>query len=99
MYVADHPSRAYLRQTEDPPKDEFQVFALELEEINPLDTVKITSERLSQLQKATEQDPVMQALKNTFLIGWPDTKKTSSSNSPRLLEFPRRIDTAQWSSL
>ena len=46
MYIADHLSRAYLRQTEDPPKDEFQVFALELEEVNPLDTVKITSERL-----------------------------------------------------
>ena len=75
MYVADHLSRVYLRQTEDLPKDEFQVFALELEEINPLDTVKITSERLSQLQKGTEQDPVMQALKNTILIGWPDTKE------------------------
>ena len=75
MYVADHLSRAYLSQTKDTPKDEFQVFTLELEEINPLDTVKITSERLSQLQKATEQDPVMQALKNTILIGWPDTKE------------------------
>lgn len=61
-------------QTEDLPKDEFQVFALELEEINPLEAVKLTSERLSHLQKATEQDPVMQELKNTFLIGWPDTK-------------------------
>ena len=75
MYVADHLSRVYLRQTEDLPKDEFQVFVLELEEINPLDTVKITSERLYQLQKGTEQDPVMQALKNTILIGWPDTKE------------------------
>ena len=46
MYVADHLSRAYLRQTEHPPKDEFQVFALELEEVNPLDSLKITSERL-----------------------------------------------------
>ena len=64
MYVADYLSRAYLRQTEDLPKDELQVFALEL-----VDTVKITSERLSQLQKATKQDPVMQALKNTILIG------------------------------
>ena len=74
MYVSDHLSRAYLRQTEDSPKDEFQVFALELEEINPLEAVKITNERPSQLQKATEQDPVMQALKNTILIGGPDTK-------------------------
>ena len=75
MYVADHLSRAYLKQTRDQPHDDFQVFALELDEINPLDTVKITSERLSQLQKATEQDPAMQALKNTILIGWPDAKE------------------------
>jgi len=55
--------------------DEFQVFALELEEINPLDTVKITSERLAQLQKVTKQDPVMQTLKSTILMGWPDTRE------------------------
>ena len=75
LYVADHLSRAYLSQTEDTLKDDFQVFTLELEEINPLDTVKITSERLSQLQKATKQDLVMQALKNTILIGWPGMKE------------------------
>ena len=45
MYVADHLSRAYLKDQGDQSHDEFQVFALELEEINPLDTVKITSER------------------------------------------------------
>ena len=75
MYVADHLSRAYLKQARDQLNDEFQVFALELAEINPLDTVKITSERLSQLQKATEQDPALQALKNTILIGWPEVKE------------------------
>lgn len=32
----------------------FKVFVLELEELNPLDSVKITRERLSQLQMATE---------------------------------------------
>lgn len=50
------------------------MFALELEGINPLDNVKVTSERLAQLQKATEQDPTMQSLKNTILIGWPDVR-------------------------
>ena len=50
---------------------EFQVFALELEEIQPLTTIKISSKRLSQLQKATEHDPVMQTLKTTILTGWP----------------------------
>ena len=68
MYVADHLSRAYLADQGEP-SDEFQVFALELEEINLLNNVKITSERLAQLQKATEQDPIMQSLKNTILIG------------------------------
>ena len=74
MYVADHLSRAYLADQGEP-SDEFQVFALELEEINQLNNVKITSERLAQLQKATEQDPIMQSLKNTTLIGWPDTRE------------------------
>jgi hypothetical protein len=32
---------------------------------------KISSEKLGQLQKATEQDPVMQTLKATILMGWP----------------------------
>ena len=73
MYVADHLSRAYLADQGER-SDEFQVFALELEEINLLNNVKITSERLAQLQKATEQDPIMQSLKNTILIGWPDTR-------------------------
>ena len=94
MYVADHLSRAYLKTQDDQPYDEFQVFALELEEINPLDMVKITSERLAQLQKATEQDPVMQTLKSTILVGWPDTR-ASSYIHPRLLELQRRSDTTQ----
>ena len=74
MYVADHLSRAYLADQGEP-SDEFQVFVLKLEEINLLNNVKITSERLAQLQKATEQDPIMQSLKNTILIGWPDTRE------------------------
>ena len=74
MYLADHLSRAYLSHQGGHSHDEFQVFALELEEINPLDTVKITNERLAQLQKAAEQDPVMQTLKSTILMGWPDTR-------------------------
>ena len=37
IYVADHLSRACLKQTRDQPHDDFQVFVLELEEINPLD--------------------------------------------------------------
>ena len=35
----------------------------------------ISSERLAQLQKATEQDPVMQTLKTTILTGWPTERE------------------------
>ena len=74
MFEADHPSRAFLKDT-GPEDEEFQVFALELEAMNPFDTIKISSERPLQLQKATEQDPIMQTLITTILIGWPERRE------------------------
>lgn len=74
MFVADHLSRAFLKDT-GPEDEEFQVFALELEAMNLFDTIEISCERLPQLQKATEQDPVMQTLKTTILIGWPERRE------------------------
>ena len=74
MFVADHLSRAFLKDT-GPEDEDFQVFGLELEEMNPFDTIKISSERLPRLQKAREQDPVMQTLKTTILIGWPERRE------------------------
>ena len=73
MYIADHLSRASVPNM-DIQETEVQGFSLELEEINPMYTSKISSERLSQLQKATEQDPVMQTLKTTILTGWPSQR-------------------------
>ena len=46
----------------------FQVFTLELETLNPLDSLPVSSERLGQLQKATEQDTELQSLKTTVLV-------------------------------
>ena len=43
--------------------------------MNPFETIKISSERMPQLQKAAEQDPVMQTLKTTILIGWPERRE------------------------
>lgn len=74
MYIADHLSRASVKDTGTSDED-FQVFAVELEGIGPLNTIKISSERLGQLQKATEQDPVMQTLKATILMGWPTERE------------------------
>ena len=74
MYVADHLSRAQLTETEDC-NDEFQVFALELEEMTPFSSIKVSPERLTQLQMNTAQDPTLQTLKNIVLTGWPDQHK------------------------
>ena len=74
MVMADHLSRACLKGTS-PEDEQFQVFALELEAMNPFDTIKISSERLPQLQKATEQDCIKQTLKTTILIGWPERRE------------------------
>ncbi|CAB4012918.1 Retrovirus-related Pol poly from transposon [Paramuricea clavata] len=74
MYIADHLSRASVKDTGTPDED-FQVFAVELEGIGPLNTIKISSERLGQLQKAIEQDPVLQTLKATILMGWPTERE------------------------
>ena len=73
MYIADHFSKAYLASQGEEDK-EFQVFALEVESLNPLDSLTVSSERLAQLQKATEQDTVLHTLKTTVLVGWPEQK-------------------------
>ena len=41
-------------------ENEFQVFALELEQINPLDHIMLNDDKLAISQKAAEQDPVIQ---------------------------------------
>ena len=73
MYTADHLFRAYLASQGEEDK-EFQVFALEVETLNPLESLTVSSERLAQLQKATERDTVLQTLKTTMLVGWPEQK-------------------------
>ena len=69
MYIADHLSRASVPNT-GIQETESQFFTLELEELHPLATIKISSEKLSQLQEAKEQYPVMQTLETTISTGW-----------------------------
>ena len=47
-------------------------FALEVETLTPFDSIKVAPERLSQLQKCTAQDLVLEMLKTTVLTGWPE---------------------------
>ena len=73
MYVAAHLSRASLVSSEKS-QDNFQVFAMELESMNPLASVKVSPERLTQIQTSTAHDPVLQVLKTTVLTGWPESR-------------------------
>ena len=76
MYLADHLSRApVVERKEADELDEFQVFALEVENLNPFDAIKLSPGRLEQLQTCTAQDPVLLTLKTTFITGWPEVKE------------------------
>ena len=94
MYIADHLSRAYLPNQEEQ-DEEFQVFVLEVEALNPFDSLTVSSERLAQLQKATEQDPVPQTLKTT--VGrMARTEKRDTYSNQRILDLQRRHFLTQW---
>jgi len=90
MFVADHLSRAFLSET-DPDDEDVQVFALELETMDPLSTVNISSESLPRLQKTTEEDPVLQTLKNTILVGGPDRKEEVPLNIREYWNFREEL--------
>ena len=73
MYLADHLSRASLPVATEF-KSQYDIFAVEVEHINPFEHIKVSSERLDQIQKLTASDPVLATLKSTILTGWPETR-------------------------
>jgi len=70
MLLADHLSRA-AQQEITKPEDLFQVFSVELENTNPMQALKLSPERLEQLQRCTGQDAALQTPKTTILSRWP----------------------------
>ena len=74
MLTADHLSRASLKATEKA-QDNFQVFTIELETLNPFDSITVTPERFTQLQEATAQDLALETLKTTVVTGWSERKE------------------------
>ena len=85
MYLADTLSRASLSQTENGSskmKTE-QIFHVsqqtkaekEVEGVNQTSFLKVTADRLKQIQQHTAQDMVLQILKTTVLTGWPETRQ------------------------
>lgn len=83
MYIADMLSRAFLKQRglDDPVSVTeqliFQVqqekaISKELEQVNHAEYLRVSEERLHQIQRMTLQDSTLQALTTTVLAGWPD---------------------------
>ena len=62
------------------PEDSFQVFSVDLEKTNPMQAMKISTERLGQLQRCTGQDESLQTLKTTILSGWPAQRDQAPVN-------------------
>ena len=97
LYLADYLSRVpviELRKEADE-LNNFQVFAMEVESLNPFEANKLSPERLAQRQTCTAQDPVLMTLMTAVI-----TKRTKRASShQRLLALSwRNLDT-KWSTL
>ena len=73
MLLANHLSRAAQHETSGP-EESFQVFSLELESLDLMQALKVTPERLDQLQHSISHNDTLQALKTTILTRWPMQK-------------------------
>ena len=73
MYIADFLSRASLPHSHDKTND-YDIFSLELENMNFAEFLRISDTRLQQIQKLTCTDCQLQTLKKTILAGWPNCK-------------------------
>ncbi|XP_028419155.1 uncharacterized protein K02A2.6-like [Dendronephthya gigantea] len=68
MYIADMLSRAFLPTTEHPSGVEFEC-------VNMASFLPISSEKMRDIQAATDEDESLQLLKKTIMEGWPQEKK------------------------
>ncbi len=72
MVVSDALSRAYLKDRSSPELEESDL----IHHVHSiLDSLPISTARLTQLQKETASDPVLQQLKQFTLTGWPQRKQ------------------------
>jgi transposase InsO family protein len=68
MHIADTLSRAFLPTTDHPSGAEF-------ENVNMAKFLPISSEKLEDIQKRTDEDESLQMLKQTIIQGWPKERK------------------------
>ena len=68
MHIADTLSRAFLPTTDHPSGAEF-------ENVNMAKFLPISSEKLEDIQRRTDEDESLQMLKQTIIQGWPKERK------------------------
>ena len=86
ILFADHLSKASHHELSGP-EESFQVFSSELESLDPMQALKVTPERLDQLQRSTSHDDTLQALKTTILTGWPMQKDQVPTKIPEYWSY------------
>ena len=81
LLLADTLSRATLPTTNDSPETNFEVFRINLEPEHSSQTIPgLKTQTLQEIKDSTERDPVLTALKDVIIYGWPDSKTELSPN-------------------
>ena len=99
LFIADTLSRALLPNEQTAEKKNCDVYAVKLEEylikaIEEIDMVEflpITAERLADLREKTELDECLQKLKHVIRVGWPDTKEEVPSEIRNYFHFKEEL--------
>ena len=78
MYIADTLSRAYLPSPNHISQNKLE-FIRSVEEFDMTKHLAVTRERLADFQQKTKDDAVMQQLKQTIELGWPEGRETVPS--------------------
>ena len=101
MHIADWLSRAYLETGNKTAAPAYQIFKMEeedklfeeIEQINPVEYIRLSDATGQQIKKVTQGDTQMQSLMRMVLSGWPDN---SSGGHQRVLWVQRGNYSTQW---
>ena len=99
FFIADILSRAFLPNEQTPEKKNCDVYAVKqeeyliksIEEIDMVEFLPITAERLADLREKTVLDECLQKLKHVIRVGWPDTKEEVPSEIRNYFHFKEEL--------
>ena len=78
MYIADTLSRAYLPVPDHISQNEIELVR-SVEEVDMTKHLAVTREHFADFQQNTKDDPVLQLLKRTIELGWPERREAVPS--------------------